>query len=59
MQVALPGPPSQIRLRYGSEGNVYRKNRLSKTLRSITELAGEDPVKGFVLKLAAIWRRLA
>jgi Uma2 family endonuclease len=38
---------------------VYRKNRPTKTHRGITELAGEGPVKGFVLKLGAIWRGLA
>jgi len=38
---------------------VYRKNRAPKVHRAITELAGEDPVKGFVLKLAPIWRGLA
>jgi Uma2 family endonuclease len=39
--------------------HVYRKNRPPKTHRAITELAGEGPVKGFVLKLAAVWRGLA
>ena len=39
--------------------HVYRKNRPPKTHRTITELAGEGPVKGFVLKLAAVWRGLA
>ena len=39
--------------------HVYRKNRPAKTQRAITELAGEGPVKGFVLKLAAVWRGLA
>ena len=39
--------------------HVYRKNRPAKTHRAIAELAGEGPVKGFVLKLAAVWRGLA
>jgi len=39
--------------------HVYRKNRPPKTSRRIVELAGEGPVKGFVLKLGAIWRGLA
>jgi Uma2 family endonuclease len=39
--------------------HVYRKSRPPKTSRRIVELAGEGPVKGFVLKLSAIWRGLA
>ena len=38
---------------------VYTKGRPPKTHRSIAELAGSGPVKGFVLKLGAIWRGLA
>ena len=38
---------------------IYRKNRPSQIRRGIAELAGEGPVKGFVLQLAAIWRGLA
>jgi len=37
---------------------VYRKGRPTKARRHIQELAGEGPVAGFVLKLAAIWRGL-
>ena len=38
--------------------SVYRKGRPVKTHRHIQELAGEGPVKGFVLKLGSIWRGL-
>jgi Uma2 family endonuclease len=37
---------------------VYRKNRPMKTRRSITELAAEGPVAGFVLQLKSIWQGL-
>jgi Uma2 family endonuclease len=37
---------------------VYRKGRNPVTRRGIQELAGSGPVKGFVLKLDAIWRGL-
>jgi Uma2 family endonuclease len=38
---------------------VYRRARAPKVHRGIAELAGDGPVKGFVLKLAPIWRGLA
>lgn len=38
---------------------VYRKNHPVKTHRGINKLAGEGPVEGFVLQLAAIWKGLA
>ena len=38
---------------------IYRRNRPPQTRRGIAELAGEGPVKGFVLQRAAIWRGLA
>ena len=38
--------------------HVYRKGRPPKIYRGIQELAGEGPVKGFLLKLRAIWRGL-
>jgi Uma2 family endonuclease len=38
---------------------IYRRNRPPQTRRGIAELAGEGPVKGFVLQLVAIWRGLA
>jgi Uma2 family endonuclease len=38
---------------------VYRKGRPATTRRGIQELAGEGPVKGFVVQLNAIWRGLA
>ena len=37
---------------------VYRKGRPPVTRKGLDELAGEGPVKGLVLKLAAIWRGL-
>ena len=37
---------------------VYRRNRNPVTRKGLEEIAGEGPVKGFVLKLAAIWRGL-
>jgi Uma2 family endonuclease len=37
---------------------VYRKGGAPVTRRGIHELAGEGPVKGFVLKLDSIWRGL-
>jgi Uma2 family endonuclease len=37
---------------------VYRPRRAMKTLRDIDELAGEGPVKGFVLQLRRIWQGL-
>jgi Uma2 family endonuclease len=37
---------------------IYRKGRPPKTRRHVQELAGEGPVAGFVLKLAAIWEGL-
>ena len=37
---------------------VYRKSRNPVTRRGIEELAADGPVKGFVLKLSAIWRGL-
>jgi len=37
---------------------VYRKGRNPVTRRGIQELAGEGPVRVFVLKLDAIWRGL-
>src|SRR5260370_8277734 len=38
---------------------VYRKGHAAKTHRGIAKLAGEGPVEGFVLQLAAIWNGLA
>lgn len=38
---------------------VYRKRHPVKTHRGIHKLAGEGPVEGFVLQLAAIWKGLA
>ena len=38
---------------------VYRIGPVPRTRRGIAELAGQGPVKGFVLKLEAIWRGLA
>jgi len=37
---------------------VYRKGHPVKTHRDINKLAGEGPVEGFVLQLAAIWKGL-
>ena len=37
---------------------VYRKGRNPVTRRGIQELAAEGPVRGFILKLDAIWRGL-
>ena len=37
---------------------VYRKGRAPVTRKGLEEIAGEPPVKGLVLKLAAIWRGL-
>jgi Uma2 family endonuclease len=37
---------------------VYRKGHAAKTHRGIAKLAGEGPVEGFVLQLAAIWKGL-
>ena len=38
---------------------VYRKRHPVKIHRGINKLAGEGPVEGFVLQLAAIWKGLA
>ena len=38
---------------------VYRKGRNPVTRRKLQDLAGEGPVKGFTLKLTAIWRGLS
>jgi Uma2 family endonuclease len=38
---------------------VYRKGHPAKIHRNINKLAGEGPVQGFVLQLAAIWKGLA
>src|SRR6266853_958744 len=38
---------------------VYRKGHEAKLNRGIAKLAGEGPVEGFVLQLAAIWTGLA
>jgi len=38
---------------------VYRKGHAAKLHRGIAKLAGEGPVEGFVLQLAAIWKGLA
>ena len=38
---------------------VYRKNHAVKAHRAVAKLAGEGPVEGFVLQLAAIWKGLA
>ena len=38
---------------------VYRKGRNPVTRRKLQELSGEGSVKGFTLKLAAIWRGLS
>lgn len=38
---------------------VYRKGHPVKTHRGMNKLAGEGPVEGFVLQLAAIWKGLA
>jgi len=37
---------------------VYRKGRQAVTRKGLDEIAGEGPMKGFVLRLAAIWRGL-
>lgn len=37
---------------------VYRRNRAAVTRKSLEEIPGEGPVKGFALKLAAIWKGL-
>jgi Uma2 family endonuclease len=37
---------------------VYRKRHPMKTHRGVTQLAGEGPVQGFVLRLSAIWKGL-
>lgn len=37
---------------------VYRKGKQPVARRGIQELAAEGPVKGFVIKLASIWRGL-
>ena len=37
---------------------VYRKGRPMRSRRGMSELAGEGPVQGFVLKLATIWQGL-
>ena len=37
---------------------IYRKGRPMRTRRGLAELAGEGPVRGFVLKLATIWAGL-
>ena len=38
---------------------IYRKGRPPEVRRGIQKLAGEGPVKGFVLQLNAIWKGLA
>lgn len=38
---------------------VYRKGHPPKTHRGMSKLAGEGPVEGFVLQLAAIWKGLS
>jgi Uma2 family endonuclease len=38
---------------------VYRKGHAAKAHRGVAKLAGEGPVAGFVLQLAAIWKGLA
>jgi Uma2 family endonuclease len=38
---------------------VYRKGHAAKAHRGIAKLAGEGPVEGFVLQLAAIWKGLS
>jgi Uma2 family endonuclease len=38
--------------------HVYRKGRAAKTRRNMAELAGEGPVRGFILKLERIWEGL-
>jgi Uma2 family endonuclease len=38
--------------------HIYRKNRPPEVRRGILKLAGEGPVKGFVLRLSAIWKGL-
>ena len=38
---------------------VYRKGHAAKTHRGIAKLAGEGPLEGFVLQLAAIWKGLS
>jgi Uma2 family endonuclease len=37
---------------------IYRKGKPPITRKGIQELAGEGPVKGFVIKLVSIWRGL-
>jgi len=37
---------------------VYRRSRNPVTRKGLNEIAGEGPVKGFLLKLTAIWRGL-
>ena len=37
---------------------VYRKGRNAAARKGVAEIAGEGPVKGFVLRLEAIWRGL-
>jgi Uma2 family endonuclease len=37
---------------------IYRPNQPVETRRGIRQLAGEGPVRGFVLKLASIWTGL-
>jgi Uma2 family endonuclease len=38
--------------------HIYRSNRPAETRRGILKLAGEGPVKGFVLQLRPIWQGL-
>ena len=38
--------------------HIYRKNRPAETRRGILKLAGEGPIKGFVLQLRPIWEGL-
>lgn len=38
---------------------VYHKGHSVKTHRGINKLAGDGPVVGFVLQLAAIWKGLS
>jgi Uma2 family endonuclease len=39
--------------------HIYRKGHPPEVRRGIRKLAGESPVKGFVLQLSAIWKGLA
>ena len=37
---------------------VYRRNHAMKTHRGIAQLASEDPIDGFFLKLGVVWKGL-